>query len=53
MSTSTRSRRRRSRRGSVHKANGVLLPQVLKAGPERFGIVCVDDCLHALFDVHC
>ena len=42
MSTSTRSRRRRSRRGSVHKANGVLHPRVLKAGPERFGIVCVD-----------
>ena len=42
MSTTTRSKRRRSRRESVHKANGVLHPRVQKAKPERFGIVCVD-----------
>jgi len=42
MSIKTRSKRRRSRPGSVHKANGVLHPRVQKAGPERFGIVCVD-----------
>ena len=42
MSTTTRSKRRRARRGNVHKANGVLHPRVQKAKPERFGIVCVD-----------
>jgi len=42
MSTKPRSKRRRSRRGSVQKANGVLHPRVQKVGPERFGIVCVD-----------
>lgn len=42
MSSRTRSKRRRSGRGSVHKANGVLHPRVQKVGPEHFGIVCVD-----------
>jgi len=42
MSTTTRSKRRRSRRGTVHKASGVLHPRVRKAKPEQFGIVCVD-----------
>ena len=42
MSTKTRSKRRRSTRGSVQKANGLLAPRVRKVGPQRFGIVCVD-----------
>jgi transposase len=42
MSTKTRSKRGRSGRGSVQKANGVLHPRVQKVGPQRFGIVCVD-----------
>ena len=42
MSARTRSKRRRSGRVSVHKANGVLHSRVQKVGPERFGIVCVD-----------
>ena len=42
MSAKPRSKRRRSGRGSVQKANGVPHPRVQKVGPERFGIVCVD-----------
>jgi len=42
MSAKPRSKRRRSGRGSVQKANGVLHPRVRKVGPQRFGIVCVD-----------
>ena len=41
MSSRVRSKRR-SCRGSVHKANGVLHPRVQKVGPQRFGVVCVD-----------
>jgi len=42
MSARIRSRRRRSGRVSVQKANGALHPRVQKVGPQRFGIVCVD-----------
>lgn len=42
MSAQARSKRRRSGRRSVHKANGVLHPRVQEVGPDRFGIVCVD-----------
>ena len=38
MSARTRSKRRRSGRSSVHKANGVLQPRVQKVGPERSGL---------------
>ena len=40
MSTKTRSKRRRSGRVSVQKANGVLHPRVQKVGPQR-----LRDCL--------
>jgi len=42
MSRKTRSKRRRSGRGCVQKANGVLHPRVQKVGPQHFGVVCVD-----------
>lgn len=42
MSSRTHSKRRRSGRVSVHKANGALHSRVQKIGPEHFGIVCVD-----------
>ncbi len=46
MATATRSRgkkgSRKTQRGFVQKARGVIHPRVQKAGPEHFGIVCFD-----------